>query len=153
MRAARSAVRGVGRTTLVSGAALILAGCGASTSGTADQPSATSSSSEASSPSVLLGPARFAEAVDSGDRFVINVHVPDEGSIAGTEAAIPFDQLEERSGELPTHTSTPLALYCRSASMSATASATLRSMGHTDIVELRGGMKAWTASGRTLLRP
>ncbi len=100
---------------------------------------------------MLLEPSGFADAVTSGERVVINVHTPDEGSIAGPDAAIPFDELRARANELPEDTTTPLALYCRSGSMSAEASVTLAKMGFTDIVELRGGMNAWTASGRDLI--
>ena len=37
--------------------------------------------------------------------------------------------------------------------MSAEAVQTLRDLGYTDVVELRGGMEAWTADGRDLLIP
>lgn len=135
-------------------ATLVLAGCGGATAGAGGQPSAaasTSAASPASSPSRLLGPDAFAGALSSGDRFVVNVHTPDQGSIAGTDAAIPFDRLSARAGELPAETTTPLAIYCRSGTMSAKASVTLAAMGYTDVVELRGGMKAWSAAGRELL--
>lgn len=89
--------------------------------------------------------------LETGDRYVINVHTPDEGSIVGTDLAIPFDQLEQRKAELPAERSTRLAIYCMSGNMSATAAATLSSMGYSDIVDLRGGMEAWQAAGRDLL--
>ena len=37
--------------------------------------------------------------------------------------------------------------------MSAVAVGTLRDLGYTDVVELRGGMDAWVADGRELLPP
>lgn len=78
------------------------------------------------------------------------MHTPDEGSIPGTDLAIPFDTLEERKGELPP-VSTRLAVYCRSGRMSAEAVETLKRLGYQDVVELRGGMIAWADSGRQLL--
>ena len=99
----------------------------------------------------LLVPAAFAGVVDDERTFVINVHVPDEGSIEGTDAAIPFDRVEAQRADLPADRDTPLAVYCRSGSMSAEAVAALTDLGYTDIVDLDGGMQAWTAAGFPLL--
>ena len=43
------------------------------------------------------------------------------------------------------------AVYCRSGRMSAIAVRELARLGYGTIVELRGGMVAWEASGRRLL--
>lgn len=91
----------------------------------------------------LLEPAEFAAAVDADDRFLLNVHTPYEGSIPGTDAAIPFDRLEDRASELPAVRGTPLAVYCKTGRMSAIAVTTLADMGYQDLVELDGGMVAW----------
>ncbi|MFP5335742.1 MAG: rhodanese-like domain-containing protein, partial [Actinomycetes bacterium] len=88
-------------------------------------------------------PVEFAAAVDADDRFLLNVHTPDEGSIPGTDAAIPFDRLEDRAAELPADPGTPLAVYCKTGRMSAEAVTTLATMGYRDLVELDGGMVAW----------
>lgn len=100
-----------------------------------------------------VGPAEFAAVVADEDVVTVNVHIPDEGSIAGTDAAIPFDRISASVGDLPRERSTPLAVYCRTGQMSAEAVQTLRDLGYTDVVELRGGMEAWTADGRELLTP
>lgn len=136
-------------------AAATLAGCSAPSSpargdGSSSSAPATSSSST-SAPSRLLAPDAFAAEVSGGDRVVVNVHTPDEGSIDGTDASIPFDQVADRAGELPADRDAPLAVYCRSGSMSAEASVTLARLGYTDVVELDGGMKAWAAAGRPLV--
>lgn len=100
-----------------------------------------------------VAPGEFAAVVGDEDVVTVNVHVPDEGSIPGTDAAIPFDQITARVAELPKERSTPLAVYCRTGQMSAEAVQTLGDLGYTDVVELRGGMEAWTADGRELLTP
>ena len=82
--------------------------------------------------------------------MTINVHVPFEGAIEGTDLFIPFDKIEEQVSRLPADRTTPLAIYCRTGSMSATAAKTLAALGYTDVVELKGGMQAWQASGRSL---
>lgn len=98
----------------------------------------------------LVGAEDFARAVVQPSRVTINVHVPFEGAIPGTDLQIPFDELEQQAFRLPPDRSTPLAIYCRSGNMSATATKTLTALGYTDLVELQGGMEAWTASGRSL---
>jgi len=98
----------------------------------------------------LLDPAEFAEAIAT-DRVTINVHVPDEGSLPGTDLAVPFDRITAAAGQLPADRSTPLAIYCRTGHMSAIAGPELTALGYTDIVELRGGMEAWQAAGKPLL--
>ena len=98
----------------------------------------------------VLDPAEFGAAI-VGDRVTVNVHVPDQGSLPGTDLAVPFDQITARAAELPRDRSTPLAIYCMTGNMSAIAGPELTALGYTDVVELRGGMEAWQASGRPLL--
>ncbi|KUI30300.1 sulfurtransferase [Mycobacterium sp. IS-1496] len=114
-----------------------------------DAPTPPSSTAEASV-AQLVDPAEFADAVAEPGRLTVNVHVPFEGDIAGTDLSIPFDQIADQADRLPADRSTPLAVYCRSGPMSTTAAATLRDLGYTDVIELRGGMRAWQADGRPL---
>lgn len=81
---------------------------------------AVSVSSVGPTPAALVGPEEFAARVAEHEVVTINVHVPDEGSIAGTDVWIPFDQVAT-STALPQDRSTPLAVYCRSGNMSADA--------------------------------
>jgi rhodanese-related sulfurtransferase len=97
----------------------------------------------------LVSPEAFAERIEADGVVTINVHTPDEGSIPGTDLAIPFDRISS-SDELPADLDTPLAVYCRSGSMSADAVEDLEQLGYTDIAELEGGFNAWEASGREL---
>jgi rhodanese-related sulfurtransferase len=96
----------------------------------------------------LLSPAEFEDIIAAGDAIVLNVHVPYEGHIEGTDAFIRFDEIA--SSPLPDDLNQPIALYCRSGNMSATATRTLVEMGYTDVVDLAGGMNAWVETGRPL---
>ena len=102
---------------------------------------------------VRVAPATFADVIAEPATFVLNVHTPDEGSLPGTEANIPFDQLHMRADELPADRSTPIAVYCRTGSMSTLATVTLGDLGYTDVTELEGGMEAWRNDGRALTPP
>lgn len=132
---------------LVAAGLLMLGAC--SDGSPADRPMPTSAPA-ADSGRPLVGAEDFARAVVQPSRVTINVHVPFEGAIPGTDLQIPFDELEQQAFRLPPDRSTPLAIYCRSGNMSATATKTLTALGYTDLVELQGGMEAWTASGRSL---
>lgn len=100
----------------------------------------------------LLPPDAFAAAVSERRRITLNVHVPFEGDLPGTDLSIPYDQIRAASGRLPASRDTPLAVYCRSGRMSALAVRDLVALGYTDVVELAGGMQAWEQAGRPLLR-
>lgn len=124
------------------GVSLLGAGCAA------DGDGGSSTATTATSPA-LVGPDAFARRIEAPGVVTINVHTPDEGSIAGTDLTIAFDRITT-SSELPDEVSTPLAVYCRSDNMSADAVADLKTLGYTDIVELDGGFNAWAQAGRPL---
>ncbi len=95
----------------------------------------------------MTDPAGFAAAIVDPNVVSINVHVPAADiQLDGTEMTMPFDNLDV--GELPPDRNTPLAVYCRSGSMSAVAVQRLLELGYTDIVELDGGTDAWAAAGQ-----
>lgn len=100
----------------------------------------------------LLAPADFQSSITGADVFVVNVHIPYEGEIAGTDAFIPFDEIQERAAELPADKSAPLYVYCRSGRMSAEATPDLQRLGYTNIFDLDGGMRAWEEAGLPLVQ-
>ena len=98
--------------------------------------------------SELLSPTEFARAQTAG-AFVVNVHTPYAGEIAGTDAFVPFDGIAG-DPRLPRDRDARIVLYCRSGRMSAIAARALLDAGYMRVSELGGGMDAWTASGRDL---
>jgi rhodanese-related sulfurtransferase len=134
------------------GAAMVVfvAGCGGGSDGVAAVETAHVTTSTSAGPR-LIGADEFAAAIAETDTVTINVHVPFEGDIAGTDMSIPFDQVEAQASQLPANPSTPLAVYCRTGRMSALAVSKLAELGYTNIVELQGGMQAWEAAGRPLI--
>jgi len=132
----------------VAAASVLIAGCSTDSTGSG----ATDTTVAAAASPELLSVDEFAVAIENPEVVTINVHVPDEGDLPGTDLSIPFNQIE-RSEELPTDLDTPLAVYCRSGTMSEDAVRDLDSLGYTNVVELNGGFNAWVASGETLLEP
>ena len=90
-----------------------------------------------------VSPAEFKEIISKEEVFVIDVHIPEQEHIAGTDAVIPFDELEKYQDQLPSDKDTPLALYCRSGSMSAAAAQELADRGYTEVYDLQGGRNAY----------
>ena len=84
--------------------------------------------------------------------FLLNVHVPYEGEIQGTDANVPYDQVEHRMGELPSDRSAPLVVYCRSGRMSTAAAETLVRLGYTAVWHLDGGFIEWQQAGFPLIK-
>lgn len=98
----------------------------------------------------LLPPLEYEKAISAADVFVVNVHIPYEGEIEGTDAFIPFDDIEAHADELPVDKDAPLYIYCRSGRMSADATPDLQALGYTNIIDLEGGMEAWQSAGLPL---
>lgn len=121
------------------GLAVLAGACGSST-----EPASTQ-------PVRLLDADQFNTYLDENpDTVVLNVHIPYAGHIEATDEFVPFDGILDWDG-LPENPDTPIAIYCRSGSMSGEAASVLADAGFTDIVDLDGGMNAWTESGRALI--
>ena len=100
---------------------------------------------------VRLSPKEFAAQLEDPGAFVVNVHVPDEGGIDGTDDIIAYDRILG-DARLPAAKGTPILLYCRTGRMSDSAGRALLDAGYARVAHLDGGMDAWERAGFSLAR-
>ena len=94
----------------------------------------------------IVSPQEFAMLAKDKNAFLADVHTPEQTHIPGTDAIIPFDQIQDNKDKLPPDKSTPILIYCRSGSMSATAAKEIAAMGYTTVYDLEGGTNAYRES-------
>ena len=91
----------------------------------------------------LINPTEFSGLVKKGDGFLVDVHIPEQTHIPGTDIFIPYNEIEQNIDKLPIDKSTPILVYCRSGSMSKTASQEIANLGYTNVYDLDGGVNAY----------
>lgn len=99
----------------------------------------------------MITSAQLAAMLERKDFLLVNVHIPYEGEIAGTDAFIPYDKIAGNLDKLPKDRSARIVLYCRSGRMSGIAARELASLGYTQVSDLAGGMIDWKESGYELI--
>jgi rhodanese-related sulfurtransferase len=70
----------------------------------------------------------------------------DDGHIAGA-TLVPLSEFQERYEYILPDKNTQIVLQCRSGKRSMNAAMFLLSKGYTDLVNLEGGILAWTEAG------
>ena len=144
-------------TILLGALALVLVACGGGGAGPAaavdlQQETQTVAVGDAGSYTDVSVDGLAALMEEAEDFPLVNVHVPYEGEIEGTDLFIPYDEIEQHLDQLPADKDARIIVYCRSGGMSAQAARTLVQLGYGDVWNVDGGMIAWQKSGRTLLK-
>jgi phage shock protein E len=117
----------------------------------ASGPGAAPAAAQAGAGYVDLSPAEVAALLAEEDPFLLDVHVPNEGYLAGTDARIPFTEVAARQAELPADPDERIVVYCLSGRMGEIAADELVGLGYRNVVNLAGGMLAWRAAGYELV--
>jgi rhodanese-related sulfurtransferase len=88
----------------------------------------------------------FKDMMENKDFLFVNVHIPFEGDIPGTDISIPYNEIEDHLDQLPDKDAR-IVLYCRSGGMSKAAAKELILLGYTDVWNLDGGFIEWKKAG------
>lgn len=99
-----------------------------------------------------ISPAAAVELMGAIDPIVINVHVPYEGDIPGTDTSIPYNDVDAIDAYLRHDHCAEILLVCKSGGMSKSAGDQLIKRGYLRVRDLAGGMMAWEAAGYPLLK-
>jgi rhodanese-related sulfurtransferase len=94
-----------------------------------------------------IGPHELSSMLQKKDFVLIDTHIPEQAHIAGTDAFIPYDEIDKRVSEFPKDKNIKIVLYCRSGSMSEIASEKLLELGYTNVYNLLGGINSWKQAG------
>ena len=81
------------------------------------------------------------------DFALVDVHIPEQKHINGTDAFIPYDDIENQLGKLPSDKDAKIVLYCRSGRMSEIAAEKLADRGYTNVYNVVGGVVEWVKRG------
>jgi rhodanese-related sulfurtransferase len=95
----------------------------------------------------ILSPAELNTAMAKQDIFLVDVHTPEQQHIKGTDAFIPYDEIDKHVTKLPQDKSTPIYLYCAGGPMGNAAARTLYDLGFQHLYNLDGGAAAWRRAG------
>jgi len=106
--------------------------------------------SVASGSYIRVSPDELQVMLEDKNFPLVNTHIPFEGDIPGTDLSIPYNEIDQNLGLLPTDMDARIVLYCRTGRMSTEGAGTLVGLGYTNVWELEGGMIAWEEEGLPL---
>jgi rhodanese-related sulfurtransferase len=95
--------------------------------------------------------AQFAKMMDHKDFTLINVHIPYEGEIKGTDLLVPFNEIDRFKNQLPPDKTTKVVVYCLAGPMASIAAEKLVNLGYTQVMQLQGGLMAWRNFGKEVV--
>lgn len=117
---------------------ILLASCAAPGQSTSGSPSTYQ----------MISVAELQTLRESGEDFLfVNVHIPLEGNIPGTDFTVPYNEIGNNLSLFPAEKDAKIVLYCRSDSMGNEAAQKLADNGYTDVYNLEDGYIAWKAYG------
>ncbi len=97
-----------------------------------------------------LSPETLTLWLENKDFVLINVHVPYDGQIAGTDVHISYLEPEAIFAYLGNDLEVKVVVYCKSNYMALISADDLLEAGYVRVYYLDGGMRAWTTAGYEL---
>ena len=95
----------------------------------------------------ILTPEQLLAMLDDKDFVLINVHVPNEGEIVGTDTHIPYTDVDAIEAYLESDKAAKVVLYCRTGPMSQIAGDELVNRGYCQLSDMAAGSYQWEQLG------
>jgi rhodanese-related sulfurtransferase len=97
-----------------------------------------------------MSPEALNTALAVRDFLLINVHVPDEGEIPGTDAHVAYTDIPALLALVGDDLRQEVVVYCKTSAMALIAGQALVDLGYCAVRYLDGGMNAWETAGYPL---
>ncbi|MBL4644506.1 MAG: DUF1573 domain-containing protein, partial [Candidatus Pacebacteria bacterium] len=94
-----------------------------------------------------ISSAELENMLANKDFTLIDVHIPGQEHVPGTDYMISYEDIEKVASVIPSKNS-KVVLYCRSGNMSKRTAKGLVEMGYTNVIELGDGMNEWISENR-----
>lgn len=91
----------------------------------------------------LVDSQEFSRLAKDKRNFLLDVHIPEQTHIPGTDAFIPYNEISLNLDKLPKDKSTPILVYCRTGRMSEEASKEIANLGYINVYDLEGGINMY----------
>jgi rhodanese-related sulfurtransferase len=95
----------------------------------------------------MISAADLNKIMQNQDIFLVDVHIPEQEHIKGTDFFIPFNDIQEYQNKLPSDKNTLIYLYCEGGPMGNAAARSLHELGYKNLYNLEGGANAWKKAG------
>ncbi len=95
----------------------------------------------------MVDAAALQRLLSQGDIFLVDVHVPEQRHIKGTDLFVPYDRIVSEQHRFPQDKQQPIYIYCESGPMGNAAARTLYTLGYSRLFNLAGGALAWGKAG------
>jgi len=93
-----------------------------------------------------ISPQEFDNILSSRNPFLVDVHIPEQKHLEGTDLVVPYNDIKENLDKFPKDKNAEIIVYCRSGSMSTEAAQVLVDAGYTRVSNLTGGINAYNES-------
>ncbi len=95
----------------------------------------------------LLTPEELLAMLDNKDFELVNVHIPYAGEITGTDAHLPYNDVDAIEGHLKHESGAKTVLYCLTGPMSKIAGDELVKRGYCRVYDMPAGLYQWQQLG------
>ncbi len=90
-----------------------------------------------------IKPFELNEIIKSKNALLVDVYVPEQRHIPGTDLFVPFDKIKSNREKFPKDKNAHIVVYCRSGNKSKIASSALSEIGYKNVYNLEGGISGW----------